>query len=89
MKLSETIRRFDVHLRAERNLSVHTRRAYLSDVRQFAAFLDADVEARRVTTDQLRGFLAQLHAHSHPSTLGRKRLIQINVAHAPATRADV
>ena len=36
MTFEEAISSFELHLRAERNLSPHTRRAYLSDVRQFA-----------------------------------------------------
>ena len=32
------IRSFELHLRAERNLSPHTRRGYLADVRQLAEF---------------------------------------------------
>ena len=39
--LAQALERFDLHLRAERSLSPHTARAYRSDLRQFAALVDA------------------------------------------------
>jgi integrase/recombinase XerC len=61
---------FEGHLRDERNLSAHTRRAYVSDLRQFQAFTgDAACAA---DGDQVRDFLASLHGTRHPATLGRK-----------------
>jgi len=66
------IRAFDVWLRAERNLSEHTRRAYLSDVRQFAAFLGEGAEPARVDGERVFAFLAERHARLHPASLGRK-----------------
>lgn len=62
---------FAVHLRAERGLSTHTRRAYASDVRQLAAAL-AGTPPDRVQAEDVRGYLASLHGRRHPSTLGRK-----------------
>ena len=70
MTFAEALRCFELHLRAERNLSPHTRRAYLSDVRQFAAFVEG--EPASVTATDLRAFLAELHGRRHPATLGRK-----------------
>jgi integrase/recombinase XerC len=63
---------FELHLRAERNLSAHTRRAYLSDVAQFAEFLGAGTKPGKVSAVDVRAFLADLHATRHPSTIGRK-----------------
>ncbi len=40
MRFEEAIESFSIHLGSERNVSPHTRRAYLADVRQFAATLD-------------------------------------------------
>ena len=65
------LRDFGVHLRAERGLSVHTRRAYTSDVRQLAAALGATPPSKVVSQD-VRGYLASLHGRRHPSTVGRK-----------------
>jgi len=72
MIFADAIRDFGVHLDVERNVSIHTRRAYLSDVRQFAGNLAADCDTSRVTASDVRAFLASLHAAHHPSTLGRK-----------------
>jgi integrase/recombinase XerC len=66
------IRAFALHLRAERNLSPHTRRAYLADLRQLAAWLGEGARPSRVGPDDVRGFLASLHASRHPATLARK-----------------
>ncbi len=72
MTFDEAIRAFDLHLRAERNLSVHTRRAYVSDVRQLAAHLGEGALPEHATGVDVRSFLAALHGRRHPSTLGRK-----------------
>jgi integrase/recombinase XerC len=72
MTFTEELRGFELHLRAERNLSEHTRRAYASDVRQFADSLEGCPGPLDVSSDQVRGFLAALHGRRHPSTLARK-----------------
>jgi integrase/recombinase XerC len=72
MNFTEAGRAFDLHLRAERNVSPHTRRAYRSDVRELAAFLGGSVAPATVTAEQIRAFLADLHARRQPATLGRK-----------------
>ncbi len=63
---------FERHLRAERNLSEHTRRAYLSDVRQLSEFLGPRSKPDRVDAADVRAFLAERHRSQAPSTLGRK-----------------
>ncbi len=72
MTFNSAMTAFELHLRAERNLSVHTCRAYLSDVKQFAEFLAAGALPEKVSAVDVRAFLAGLHATLHPSTLGRK-----------------
>jgi len=72
MTFAEAIRSFELYMRAERNLSPHTRRGYLADVRQLAEFLGGQLQPAGVTSTQVRGFLADLHARRHPATLGRK-----------------
>ncbi len=72
MSFDEATRAFALHLRAERNLSPHTRRAYLSDVGQLAEWLGSGAEPARVSSDDVRAFLASLHGGRDPATLGRK-----------------
>jgi integrase/recombinase XerC len=72
MTFDAAIRAFGLYLRAERNLSPHTRRAYLGDVRALAASLGADADPARVGEAEVRGFLARLHRTRQPATRGRK-----------------
>jgi site-specific recombinase XerD len=48
MTFTRAMTSFELHLRAERNLSAHTLRAYLSDVAQFAEFLGAGTKPGKV-----------------------------------------
>jgi len=76
--------RFRASLAIERNLSVHTVRAYLTDVRQFADFLRDDASPARaagsasdVVLDEIeaadvRRWLVSLHTRVSPTTQGRK-----------------
>jgi integrase/recombinase XerC len=69
--LGAAIERFDLHLRAERGLSLHTARAYLSDLRQFAAVVGAK-QPSALRSDDVRRFLAERHARDAAASLGRK-----------------
>ena len=72
MTFEEAIRSFELHLRAERNVSPHTRRAYLSDVRQFALSVGAASGPDTAGVDDVRAFLADRYRSQSPATLGRK-----------------
>jgi integrase/recombinase XerC len=72
VNFADAARDFDRHLGAERGGSAHTRRAYASDLAQFAAFLGADATPDRVTPDLVRDFLASLHRTRHPASVARK-----------------
>lgn len=67
----EDLREFGLYLRVERGLSDHTRRAYSSDIAQFAREMGTRPPAR-VTSVEVRRFLAALHGKRHPATVGRK-----------------
>jgi integrase/recombinase XerC len=54
--------------------SPHTQRAYLSDLRQLAAYLAESGKALdEADRDDLRAFLASRYAHNQPATLARKQ----------------
>ncbi len=67
----QAIRSFDVFLRAERNASEHTRRAYRSDLRQLEASLPG-LAPNQVDAGRIQAWLAELHRSHSPATLGRK-----------------
>jgi len=68
---ARAMERFALYLSAERNLSPHTRRAYASDVGQFAEAV-GDPGPEHITSEEVRAYLANLHGQRHPTTLGRK-----------------
>lgn len=72
MSFETAIRAFDLSLRAERNSSPETRRAYVSDVRQLAAFVGEDVAPAAVTAARVRAFLASRHRDCDAASIGRK-----------------
>ena len=67
MILEQAIQEFDRHMAVERNLSDQTRRSYLSDLRQYKAFLENRGESAEggdvIPTDPIliRSFLASLY----------------------------
>ncbi len=65
-------REFEIFLRAERNQSAHTRRAYLSDVRQLAAFAGERTVPRKTTPRLVRAWLVELQQSCGPATRARK-----------------
>ncbi len=76
--MQDFIARFDRHLSVERNVSEHTRRAYLQDLAKFHAFLTEELKwsgddmAQRVDKLVLRRYLALLHKKQKKSSIGRQ-----------------
>jgi integrase/recombinase XerC len=68
---ARSVEAFERHLIVERNLSPHTRRAYLADVAQLAQFTGA-AAPREVAKSDLRSWLASLHRERSAATIGRK-----------------
>jgi integrase/recombinase XerC len=62
---------FALYLRAERNLSPHTRRAYTGDARRLLAFV-GDADPARISADELRAYLGSLRKRGSPATLARR-----------------
>lgn len=73
---TKALRDFEIFLRAERNQSAHTRRAYLSDVRQLAAFLrereGGDSVPRETSPRLIRAWLVELQRVNSAATRARK-----------------
>lgn len=75
------IKQYSDHLRDERNLSAHTLRNYLSDLRQFQQFLresalcvgaDEKIDPCKVDIHVVRAYLASLAKTCRKSSIGRK-----------------
>lgn len=62
---------FDRHLLVERNLSTHTRRAYRTDVLQFAEF-SGEGAPHEVGKSEVRRWLSSLYRERSAATVGRK-----------------
>ncbi len=85
LELERLLAVFDEHLRVERNLSPHSRRAYLGDVRELAAWLegegrgvgalvDAALHPERVDRAVLRRYLAALRGRGLARASVQRRL---------------
>ncbi|HEY7217987.1 MAG TPA: site-specific integrase, partial [Candidatus Binatia bacterium] len=79
--MEELIQQYANHLRNERNVSPHTLRNYLSDLRQFRQFLeqrdltaeaDRQIDVRRLDVHVVRAYLASLTRDRKKSSMGRK-----------------
>ena len=79
--MEDLIRQYGEHLRIERNLSPHTLRNYLSDLRQFCQYLKAEEWCRgkegrevagRIDGRVIRGYLGILAKRCRKSSMGRK-----------------
>src|SRR5260370_33698721 len=72
--MDPALKEFAAHLAQVERASPHTRRAYLSDLCQLAAFLaERSVALDAATRDDLRAFLAARFGVNSPATLGRKQ----------------
>ena len=56
------IRKFLESMRAERNASPHTLRAYSNELRRFADYVGPEIKWKEIDHVFIRGFLSQLHA---------------------------
>ncbi len=72
MNFERAIERFGTYLGAERNVAAHTRRAYVSDVRQFAQSLGEKASLTSVTKERIGEYLGSLYGDREAATLGRK-----------------
>jgi integrase/recombinase XerC len=78
--LDDWIERYGDHLKLEKNVSPHTLRNYLSDLRQFEAFLDRrakehdekKTQIEDVSVHLVRAYLASLVKQNKKSSIGRK-----------------
>ena len=78
--MEDWIERYGDHLRLEKNVSPHTLRNYLSDLRQFETFLaqrakendEKQIPLEDVTVHLIRAYLASRTKHNKKSSIGRK-----------------
>ncbi len=71
--LPPELERFASHLAGERRASEHTRRAYLSDLSQYASWLAGHrLSVAEATPAAIRGFLAHAAGRAGPVSLARK-----------------
>src|SRR6266851_5688207 len=72
--MSRELDEFAAHLAGMERASAHTQRAYLSDLRQLAAFLEGrGLTLDAATRDDLRAFLASRFGANSAATLARKQ----------------
>ncbi len=72
MNWTQALEGFGRYLGSERNLSPHTHRAYVSDVRQLTVHTGSEVAPEAIDADHVRAWLSSLHKRRSPATLGRK-----------------
>jgi integrase/recombinase XerC len=78
--LEDWVDQYADYLRLQRNVSPHTLRNYLSDLRQFEDFLsqrakenaEKKIPLEAVTVHVVRAYLASLSKHNRKSSIGRK-----------------
>lgn len=79
--MEDLIERYGAHLRVERNLSPHTLRNYLSDLKQFQQFLreeglspgkEKEIPVQKVDHHIVRAYLGALAKNCRKSSIGRK-----------------
>ncbi|HEX2385494.1 MAG TPA: tyrosine recombinase XerC [Candidatus Binatia bacterium] len=78
--MDDWIERYGDHLKLEKNVSPHTLRNYLSDLRQFETFLDRrakehdekKIQIEDVSVHLVRAYLASLAKQNKKSSIGRK-----------------
>ena len=61
-EIRKGIQKFLEYMRAERNASAHTLRAYRNELQRFAEYLGPDIRWKEVDHVFIRGFLGELHS---------------------------
>jgi integrase/recombinase XerD len=74
-ELEEVMADFLFHCRVEKNLSIHTIKAYTQDLKQFFTYLSVNgkvMDMKKIDKQILRGYLQQLHETGKVKTVKRK-----------------
>jgi integrase/recombinase XerC len=75
MKLDTLIERFENYINIEKNLSLHTRRNYISDLKQFKEFLKREhpkIKFEAIDNTIIRSYLGFLYKKNRKSSIARK-----------------
>ena len=75
MTLDILIEKFDNYINVERNLSLHTRRNYISDLKQFSDFLKREhskIKYEAIDKTIIRSYLGFLYKKNRKSSVARK-----------------
>lgn len=75
MTLDTLIEKFDHYISIERNLSLHTRRNYISDLSQFKEYLKREypkIRIKAIDSTIIRSYLGFIHKKNRKSSIARK-----------------
>ena len=82
IKMEDLIKNFSTYLKIEKNVSEHTHRNYMSDLRQFKDFLkdkricigedSSDVDVKKIDRIVIRAYLRDLYKRNKKTSIARK-----------------